>query len=112
MGTKIGELATGIWSAAKSGYKDYAGKGSAYARAAGGGYAGDMASGMLKGSGGTKRWGTAGGAALGMGYGAFSDNGSVVGSGVGGAVMGGMAGGLGKGLSSAASRFLRRNPQG
>jgi len=57
------------------------------------GYGRDLATAALWGSkDAAKRWGTAGGAALGMGYGAFSDNGSVLGSGIGGAMLGGAAG--------------------
>ncbi len=110
-GTKAKNLVTGIWSGGQRGYRDYAAQGVNAAFEMGGAYAGGAASAMIQGTGGYKRWGTAGGAALGMGYGAFSDNGSVIGSGLGGAAIGGLAGGLAKGASNAASTFLKRNPQ-
>jgi len=56
------------------------------------GYGRDAAMSSLMATGGSKRWGTAGGAALGAGYGAYSDNQSVMGGMAAGAMMGGIGG--------------------
>jgi len=81
----------GWFTRAKSVYNNVAGKG-IDELTPNDGYGRDAMMSAFKGTGGSKRWGTAGGAALGGGYGAFSDDQSVMGGMAAGAMMGGIGG--------------------
>jgi len=97
-------MATSFFTKAKNAYRGFASE-AIDDFTPNSGYGRDAMMSAFRGSGGNKRWGTAGGAALGGGYGAYSDNQSVLGGMAAGGVMGGIGGAAKNFIGKAGSRY-------